>query len=139
MVTSPDFQSSSPHPPERGGVWGGLKMDFTWETPAVRPRRARPRGDTSLKSGEKEGGAASVPPQAPRGPARRFVLLGSLQAAWFWRLRNLGLSVVSSRTALVTATGITQKGWHSLLPVVPSDRAANLRLQSDLNKCHRHC
>lgn len=61
--------------------------------------------------------------QAPRSPERRLVLLGSLQAASFWRLRNLGLSVVSSHTALLTSTGITQKGWHSLLPVVPSDSA----------------
>lgn len=89
----------------------------------MRPRRARPRGDTSLKSGEKEGGAASVPPPGSAGSERRLVLLGSLQAASFWSLRNLGLSVVSSHTALLTSTGITQKGWHSLLPVVPSDSA----------------
>ena len=67
MVTSPDFQSSSPHPPERRVGWGGVEMDFTWETPAVRPRRARPRGDTSRKSGEKKGGAASVPPPGSAG------------------------------------------------------------------------
>lgn len=50
----------------------------------MRPRRARPRGDTSLKSGEKEGGAASVPPpgsaesraqtRSPRFPTGGVVL-----------------------------------------------------------------
>lgn len=112
MVTSPDFQSSSPHPPERGegAEWGGgLEMDFSGRPllcdPGVRGLAATLR--LSLRRRE---GQPQYRRWAPRGLARRLVIQGSLQAARFWRLRNLGLSVVSSRTALLTSSGITQKG-----------------------------
>lgn len=110
MVTSPDFQSSSPHPPERGEGDGN---GFQWETPVVRPRRARPRGDTSLKSGEKEGGAASVQPLGSAGSRAqtrhpRFPTGGAVLASPEFGVVGCFLTHSSAHLVRNNAKGIAQ-------------------------------
>lgn len=87
-----------------------MEMDFSGRPllcdPGVRGLAVTLR----LSLGRRREGQPQYSRWAPRGLARRLVILGFLQAARFWRLRNLGLSVVSSRTALLTSSGITQKG-----------------------------
>ena len=91
---------------------GGAGNGFQWETPVVRPRRARPRGDTSLKS-EKEGGAASVPPLGPAGSRAqtrypRFPTGGAILASPEFGVVGCFLTHSSAHLVRNNAKGIAQ-------------------------------